>query len=189
MTIYAYLRVSTDEQTVENQRLNITSNGFAVDQWFQDDGISGTKAALTRKGFGELMSVVKGGDTVICTEVSRLGRDTADVLQLIERFKQMGVKLRILQLAGVDLTDAAGELVVSVMAAISSFERKTLIARTHMGLQRARAEGKTLGRPTVISKENVLTKLSNGSTLKEIAAEMNVSVRSIQRIVSKQKAA
>ena len=145
MAVYSYLRVSTEEQTVENQRLHILSNGFAVDEWFQDDGVSGTKAAMTRKGFLQMMSRLKQGDTCICTEVSRLGRNTADVLSVIQKFKEMGVKLRILQLAGVDLTDAAGELIVSVMAAISSFERSTLINRTNMGLSRAKSQGTILG--------------------------------------------
>jgi len=187
MAILAYLRVSTDEQTVENQRLNITGNGFAVDKWFQDDGISGTKAALTRKGFKELMSVVKCGDTVICTEVSRLGRDTADVLLLVEKFKQLGVKLRILQLAGVDLTDAAGELIVSVMAAISSFERKTLITRTRMGIHRARTEGKVLGKPLKHTPEQLRTmqeQLSQGVKMVDVAHRNNVSERQLARYKS-----
>lgn len=155
MSVYVYLRVSTDEQTVENQRLHILSNGFAVDGWYQDDGVSGTKPAMTRKGFQQMMSVLKRGDSCICTEVSRLGRNTADVLSVIQKFKEMGVKLRILQLAGVDLTDAAGELIVSVMAAISSFERSTLISRTNMGLARAKSEGKILGKRFKLPPESL----------------------------------
>ena len=187
MAVYSYLRVSTEEQTVENQRLHILSNGFAVDEWFQDDGVSGTKAAMTRKGFLQMVSKLKQGDTCICTEVSRIGRNTADVLSIIQKFKEMGVKLRILQLAGVDLTDAAGELIVSVMAAISSFERSTLIARTNMGLERTKAQGTVLGKPLKHSPEQLKTmqeQLSQGVKMSDVAFRNNVSERQLARYKS-----
>lgn len=185
MAVYSYLRVSTEEQTVENQRLHILSNGFAVDEWFQDDGVSGTKAAMTRKGFLQMMSKLKQGDTCICTEVSRIGRNTADVLSIIQKFKEMGVKLRILQLAGVDLTDAAGELIVSVMAAISSFERSTLIARTNMGLSRAKSEGKVLGAKLKLSPESLGQAhkwVRDGVPHTDIANRLNISKATLSNL-------
>lgn len=185
MSVYVYLRVSTDEQTVENQRLHILSNGFAVDEWYQDDGVSGTKPAMTRKGFLQMMSVMKRGDSCICTEVSRLGRNTADVLSVIQKFKEMGVKLRILQLAGVDLTDAAGELIVSVMAAISSFERSTLIARTNMGLARAKSEGKVLGKRFKLPPESLQQAhkwMSEKVKHEDIAHRLNIGVATLYNL-------
>lgn len=184
MTIFAYLRVSTEEQTVENQRLKIESAGFAVDEWYEDEGVSGTKSAFERKAFKQLLSVVKAGDTIIAVEVSRLGRSTVDVLNLIEHLKNIGVKLRIMNLDAIDLTSPTGRLMLTLMASCAQFERELLVERTKAGLDRAKANGKQLGKPlkhTPEQLETMFEQLSSGVKMCDVAFRNNVSERQLAR--------
>lgn len=187
MAVFHYARVSTDSQVAANQVLQVSQAGFIVNQYFEDVGVSGTLPAMKRDGFKSMMSKLKSGDTVITVEISRIGRSTSDVLSIVAKFTEMGVRLRVLNLDGIDLTSPMGKLILTVMAACANFERDLLAERTKSGLRRAVAEGKVLGRPSVISKDVVLTKLNNGSTLKEIATEANVSLRTVQRLAAKFK--
>lgn len=152
MTIFAYLRVSTSvhDQTTDNQKKAIKDAGFAVDEWIAEDGVSGSIRALERPEFTRLMATATKGDTVICTMVDRLGRNASDILHTVDEFKRLGIRLRIMQFDGIDVTSSTGKMIITVMAAFAELEKNILVERTVSGLQRTKAEGTVLGPPLLI---------------------------------------
>lgn len=151
MAIFLYSRISTKDQEITNQALQVEQAGFKVDASYEDVGVSGTLPALQRKGFKQMMEDLQENDTVITVEVSRIGRSTSDVLDIVAKLTEMKVKLRILNFAGIDLCSSMGELVLTVMAGCATFERRLLVERTYAGLARAREENKILGKPLKVS--------------------------------------
>jgi len=151
MTIFAYLRVSTDGQTTENQKLAIMDCGFTVDEWVSEDGVSGTTSAAHRKEFKDMLSRASSGDTVICTAIDRIGRNTIDVLQTVELLLEKNVRLRVIQFGGIDLTSSVGKFTLTVMAACAEMERNMIVERTKAGMARTASQGTKLGQPLKIS--------------------------------------
>ncbi|ATY30792.1 recombinase family protein [Sphingomonas psychrotolerans] len=183
---FAYCRVSTADQTTDNQVREIESAGFAVDpKRIVAETISGSVAAMERKGFSKLVDRLEANDVLIVTKLDRLGRNAMDVRATVERLATNGVRVHCLALGGVDLTSAAGKMTMGVIAAVAEFERDLLIERTQAGLSRAKAEGKALGRPQALTKEQqqaVLAARSNGLSLGSLAKQYGVSRAAIQRV-------
>ena len=155
---FAYCRVSTSDQTTDNQIQEIASAGFTVDpKRVVTETVSGSVAAMERKGFAKLVDRLEAGDILIVTKLDRLGRNAMDLRATVERLASEGVKVHCLALGGVDLTSAAGKMTMAVIAAVAEFERDLLIERTQAGLARAKASGKALGRPQTLSDEQQRT--------------------------------
>lgn len=152
MAVFGYGRVSTAEQTVDNQRLEIEHAGYVIEYWFLDT-VSGKAHAAQRKQFSEMLTKLRKKDTVVVSKLDRLGRDASDVLATIKTLAKLGVEVIVLQLGRVDLTSTAGKLLVTMLAAVAEMERDLIVERTQAGLARARAEGKTLGRPAKTTPE------------------------------------
>lgn len=176
---FLYARVSTAEQTTENQVLEARAAGFAVlPRHTVEETISGSVPAAERPSFAKLLDRLDDGDKLIVTKLDRLGRNTTDVLATVERLAALGVHVHCLALKGVDLTSASGKLHMTVLAAVSQFERDLLIERTHAGLARAKAEGRKLGRKAALRPEQIAeirAKLSAGVTARGLAREYAVS--------------
>lgn len=176
---FLYARVSTAEQNTGNQLLEARSSGFAVlPRHTVEETISGSILAAERPGFAKLLDRLDEGDTLVVTKLDRLGRNTTDVLGTVEKLAGMGVHVHCLALKGVDLTCASGKLHMTVLAAVSQFERDLLIERTHAGLARAKAEGKKLGRRDSLTsqqKAEIKMKLAAGATARGLAREYAVS--------------
>jgi putative DNA-invertase from lambdoid prophage Rac len=187
---FAYCRVSTADQTTENQIREIASAGFMVDQKrVISETISGSVAAMERAGFAKLLDRLEDGDVLIVTKLDRLGRNAMDVRATVERLATDGVRVHCLALGGVDLTSAAGKMTMGVIAAVAEFERDLLVERTQAGLTRARAEGKILGRPSALTshqQDQVRAKRAEGESLATLAKAYGVSRASIQRVERKQ---
>lgn len=183
---FAYCRVSTADQTTENQVQEIATAGFAVTpQRTIAETISGSVAANERKGFGALLNRLEATDVLIVTKLDRLGRNAMDVRATVERLDAMGVRVHCLALGGVDLTSPAGKMTMQVIAAVAEFERDLLIERTQAGLTRAISQGKKLGRPASLSKQRaaeVVQKLNEGAPVAALAREYGTSRQSIMRI-------
>lgn len=186
---FAYCRVSTSDQTTDNQIKEIEGAGFSVEpKRIVTETISGSVAAMERPGFSKLVDRLEEGDVLIVTKLDRLGRNAMDVRATVERLAASGVRVHCLALGGVDLTSAAGKMTMGVIAAVSEFERDLLIERTQAGLSRARAQGRALGRPAALSEaqQAQVTKLrAKGISLGAIAKQFNVSRSAIQRIEKK----
>lgn len=177
MAIFAYGRVSTSLQDTDNQRLELTNAGWAIDYWFADT-ISGKSASSQRPAFRELLTKIRDGETLLVSKLDRLGRDAIDVLQTVRDLGARNIKVVVHQLGSTDLTSPAGKLLLSMLAAVAEMERDLLIERTQAGLTRARAEGKKLGRPSKIAPEqrsDILMSLSQGASISALARRYAVS--------------
>lgn len=184
--IFAYCRVSTAEQTTENQIREIETVGFAIDpKRVIAETVSGSVPAMERKQFAKLVDRLDEGDVVVVSKLDRLGRNAMDVRATVERLAKDGVRVHCLALGNMDLTSAAGKMTMGVIAAVAEFERDLLIERTQMGLKRAKAAGKALGRPSSLSPEDcnaILSKRAAGASLGVLAKEYGVSRSAIQRV-------
>lgn len=146
--VFAYCRVSTADQLSENQVLEIQAAGFLVDERrIVAETVSGSVPAMERKGFRKLVDRLEWDDVLLVTKLDRLGRNAMDVRATVEQLAELQVRVHCLALGGVDLTSAAGKMTMAVIAAVAEFERDLLVERTQAGLCRAKAQGKTLGRP------------------------------------------
>jgi len=183
-TIFAYGRVSTDEQTADNQLLEIKQAGYAVDAryWFADEGVSGKVPAMERPQFVKMLEKIREGETLVVSKIDRLGRDAVDVLLTVNRLQEMGVKVIVLQLGNVDLTSPAGKMMLTMLSAVAEMERALIVERTKAGQARAWAEGKTKGRPSKTSQEQrqeILAKLQQNVSVSAVAREYGISRASV----------
>lgn len=183
---FAYCRVSTADQTTDNQLREIEAAGFAVEpRRVITETVSGSVAAMERAGFARLVDRLERGDVLIVTKLDRLGRNAMDVRASVEMLAGEGVRVHCLALGGVDLTSAAGKMTMGVLSAVAEFERDLLIERTQAGLSRAKAEGRALGRPSALTPEQqhaVLASRAEGVSLGALAKQYGVSRSAIQRI-------
>lgn len=182
---FAYVRVSTTGQTTENQIQEIEAVGFQVEpRRIVTETVSGSTAIAQRRGFAKLMDRLEAGDVLIVTKLDRLGRDAIDVSLTVKALAGMGVRVHCLALGGVDLTSSAGTMTMNVLNAVAQFERDLLIERTQAGLNRAKAEGKTLGRKATLSeqqKQTVLDDLAAGLSVSAIARKLGTSRQTVMR--------
>ena len=183
---FAYTRVSTFDQTPENQIREIVAAGFAVEQHrIITETISGSMAIAQREGFSKLLDRMEKGDVLIVTKLDRLGRDAIDVSTTVAKLEELGIRVHCLALGGVDLTSSAGKMTMNVINAVAQFERDLLIERTQSGLARAKAEGKILGRPSALSggqQIEVKEKIKNGEAISAIARHFETSRQTIMRV-------
>ena len=177
--VFAYARVSTVEQVTENQREQIARAGYTIrPKFFIEEQVSGSVPAAQRPGFQRLLDRMDEGDTLVVTKLDRIGRDSIDVQQTVERFQREGIRLVVLQLGNLDLTSSAGALMVKMLAAVADFERDLIIERTQAGQARARAAGTHMGRPskTTPDQQRAIRKaLAAGATVSSMAASYQVS--------------
>lgn len=183
--VFAYCRVSTQDQTTDNQVGEIASAGFAVQSSrVVAETVSGSVPASERPGFGKLLDRLESGDVLVVTKLDRLGRNAMDVRATVEALTGLGVRVHCLALGGVDLTSPAGKMTMGVIAAVAEFERDLLIERTQAGLARAKADGKSLGRPSALSVaqvQEVGKRLAAGEPIAAIARAMGTSRQTIMR--------
>ena len=184
--VFAYCRVSTAEQTTDNQIQEIAAAGFTVQKGRAiSETVSGSVSAMERTGFLALLNKLEASDVLVVTKLDRLGRNAMDVRASVERLASMGVRVHCLALGGVDLTSPAGRMTMGVIAAVAEFERDLLVERTQSGLCRAKAQGKVLGRPRSVDAQAsklVVERLQRGEAVAALAREFGTSRQSIMRI-------
>ena len=190
--VFAYCRVSTSDQTTDNQVQEISSAGFAVEsQRIIKEVISGSVKAEERPQFAKLLDRLESGNVLIVTKLDRLGRNAMDVRATVELLASKGVRVHCLALGGVDLTSAAGKMTMQVLAAVAEFERDLLIERTQAGLARAKSQGKQLGRKATFDadqQEVIRQRLAQGEAVAAIAKEFKTSRQTIMRVRDQQEA-
>ena len=184
--VFAYCRVSTFDQTTDNQVREIDAAGFKVTPLRTiTETVSGSVPARERKGFDRLLNNLEPGDVLVVTKLDRLGRNAMDVRATVEALTGIGVRVHCLALGGVDLTSAAGKMTMGVLAAVAEFERDLLVERTQSGLARAKAAGTPLGRPQALSQEQAraaLERLSKGASVAGVAQEFKTSRQTVMRL-------
>nr|WP_180562405.1 recombinase family protein [Escherichia coli] len=184
--VFAYCRVSTLDQTTENQSREIEAAGFTVrPQRLIEEHISGSVAAGERPGFTRLLDRMENGDVLIVTKLDRLGRNAMDIRKTVEQLAASDIRVHCLALGGVDLTSAAGRMTMQVISAVAEFERDLLLERTHSGIARAKAAGKRFGRPSALNEEQQITvieRINTGVSISAIAREFNTTRQTILRV-------
>ena len=186
MAVFGYGRVSTKEQQSQNQRLELERAGYQVDYWYADEGVSGKVPALQRAQFRVLLDKIRDGETLVVSKLDRLGRDAQDVGATIKALAARRIEVIVLQLGKLDLTSPAGKMMLTMLAAVAEMERDLLVERTQSGLARAKAEGKTLGRPTSTTDEQraaMARQHQAGESISALARTFGISRASVMRIV------
>jgi DNA invertase Pin-like site-specific DNA recombinase len=185
-----YLRVSTADQTVENQRRELRAiaerHDWQVVAEFADEGISGTKGRDKRPGYDRLCKAIarKEFDMVAAWSVDRLGRSLQDLVGFLGELHAKGIDLYLHQ-QGLDTGTPAGKAMFQMMGVFAEFERSMIVERVKAGLSRARAQGRRLGRPKIAAKTEraIRSALAEGGKgMLRIAAEHGVGSGTVQRI-------
>jgi DNA invertase Pin-like site-specific DNA recombinase len=184
-----YVRVSTDGQTVVNQRRELEAvaerHGWDVVKVYSDQGVSGSKGRDQRPAFDALCKGIarRDFDLVAAWSVDRLGRSLQHLIEFLGEMKAKGVDLYLHQ-QGLDTSTPAGRAMYQMLGVFAEFERAMIVGRVNAGLARARAQGKTLGRPKVdASVEKAVKALrAKGNGIRKVAAELGIGVSTVQRI-------
>ena len=186
-----YIRVSTDGQTVENQRLELEQAaeraGWQIVGVYDDNGVSGAKSREHRAAFDSLCkdATRRQFDVVMAWSVDRLGRSLQDLIGFLGELHAVGVDLYLHQ-QGLDTTTPAGRAMFQMMGVFAEFERAMIQERVKAGLRRAKAQGKTLGRPKVTVKveQAVLAARAEGTGKRKIAKQLGIGVSTVNRIIA-----
>lgn len=194
--IYGYIRVSTDKQTVENQRFEILHfaevQGMHVDGWIEET-VSGTKNYSKRR-LGLLLRRIKKGDVIVCSELSRLGRSLFMIMEILSLCMQKGCQVWTIK-DGYRLGEDIQSKVLAFAFGLSAeIERNLISQRTKEALQRLRAEGKVLGRPkgakTKLEHSRlyrhdayIRKALASGNSKRSIAQQLHCSRNTLERYV------
>lgn len=181
--IFAYIRVSTNKQTADNQRFEILKKTAAsrvhVDQWIEET-VSGTRSAADR-ALGALLSAMKPKDVLYVTELSRLGRSLMEIMSILHNCMERDVRVFAIK-EGYELGNNINSKVLAFAFGLSAeIERSLISQRTTEALARKKAEGIQLGRPKGIRNQRV--KLSGKEDSIKKLLEANISRSAIGRIM------
>src|SRR3954466_2934106 len=145
--LIGYARVSTDGQELDGQQASLKANG--AERIFSEK-VSG--AVTDRKALAKAIAALGAGDVLLVTRLDRLARSTRDLLNILDQISKAGAKFRSLADAWADTTTPHGELMITILAGLATFERHLIRARTDEGRKRAQARGIRFGRPLKLSR-------------------------------------
>ena len=190
MKVAIYARVSTSDQTTENQVRELTEwadrAGHEVVTIFDDNGVSGAKGREYRKEFDKLLkgAVRREFDLVAAWSVDRLGRSLQDLIGFLQELHGAGVDLYLHQQA-LDTTTPGGKAMFQMMGVFAEFERSMISERVKAGLARTKAKGTTLGRPKVSMEREaqILELRDQGKGMLAIGKELGIGTSTVQRVV------
>jgi len=191
-----YLRVSTDDQTTENQRQTLTEvaarRGWTVVASYEDQGISGAKGRDKRPGFDRMLKDAsrRRFDVLAVWSIDRLGRSTASVATALDDLEAAGVAIYA-DKEGVDASTAHGRAMLEMASVFAELERSMIVERVKAGMARAKAQGRHVGRPKT-DKDTVAAirlMLAGGKGIISTAKAIGVGVGTVHRIAQAMKAA
>jgi DNA invertase Pin-like site-specific DNA recombinase len=178
--IIGYARVSTDGQTLDVQQAALKANG--AERLFSEK-ISG--AVTDRKQLSKAIASLGSGDVLLVTRLDRLARSTRDLLNILDQISEAGAKFRSLADSWADTSTMHGELMITILGGLATFERHLIRARTDEGRKRAQARGVRFGRKPKLTRyqiEEALTRRGNGEPLTDIGRSYGVSHSTISRL-------
>ena len=197
---FAYLRVSTDTQDLKNQKFEILNychrQKLRINKWLSIE-ISSKRSTKDRR-IDELLALLKPGDRLIVSELSRLGRSTGEVIQLINQLSEMKVELiaikQSLKINTKNRKDMTSKVMVTIFSLLAELERDLISERTRTALAQAKAAGKKLGRPKGPGKskldgreDEIKDLLSKGVTKANIARILGVAWGTLDNHIKKKK--
>jgi len=183
MRLFGYARVSTGQQSLDMQVKILKAAGVKPHRLFTDTESGST---MHRDGLQVLRHKVEEGDVILITKLDRLGRDTADMIQLIKEFDEMGVAVRFLD-DGISTEGAMGKMVVTILSAVAQAERQRILERTNEGRLEAKAKGVQFGRKRSIDRKKVLALKEQGLGATDIARQMNIGRSTVYVILQDEK--
>lgn len=183
--IIGYARVSTKDQKLDRQIDELKS--FGCEKIFLEK-ISGTKK--NRPEFDKMLEMLRNGDLVVVSELTRLSRSTKDLIDIMNRFEQMEVSVKSLKEVWLDTSTAHGKLLFTIFAGLAEFERDLISERVKSGLNAARSRGKLGGRPTVRNEKiNLALKMydSKEYSINEILKATGISKSTLYNYLEKRE--
>lgn len=180
--LIGYARVSTDDQTLDQQRAALKAAGCKS---LFEEKASGAKR--DRPKLAAMLDQLRAGDVVMVTRLDRLARSTRDLLDIAERLGAAEAGLRSLAEPWADTTSPAGRMVLTIFAGIAEFERSLIHERTSSGRAAAKAKGVRFGRPPALSAEQItLAKklIDEGQPARSVAAMLKVHPATLYRYIS-----
>ena len=185
-----YARVSTNGQSTDAQLQQLRDvaerSGWEVVEEYVDHGLSGAKGRDKRPAFDKMCraAVRREIDVVMAWSVDRLGRSLLHLVEFLNELHAAGTDLYLHQ-QGIDTTTPAGKAMFQMSAVFAEFERAMIRERVKAGLERARAKGKKLGRPTVSAEveEAIVAARATGKGIRRIASELGVGVSTVRRVI------
>ncbi|WP_211877058.1 recombinase family protein [Pseudarthrobacter albicanus] len=186
--LIGYARVSSRAQDTDRQIADLLAAGVRRDDLYIDHGVSGARAL--RPAFGTALDALHEGDTLVITTLDRLGRSTANMLELATVLRDRGIGLRVLNLGGgdVDTGTPMGGMVFTVMAALAQMELEIKRERITDSVSKRRAAGKDLGgrreRFTNSQIENARRLIAGGEPAIQVARDMGMSRATLYRRIA-----
>ncbi len=182
--LIGYKRCSTQEQKLDRQT-DILSE-YGVSKIFEEK-ITGTKR--DRQELNKMLEMLREGDIIVVTDLTRLSRSTKDLFEIVETINNKGAEIKSLKESWLDTTTPQGKLLFTIFAGLAQFERDLIADRTKEGLASAKKRGKTLGRPCKFQdkKETILNMYnSNDYSISDIITATGISKTSLYRLVNAQ---
>lgn len=185
MRIFGYARVSTNQQSLDVQIKALKEAGVKANRIFTDK-VSGK--SLERTGLDLLRIKVEEGDVILIKKLDRLGRDTADMIQLIKEFDELGVSIRFLD-DGISTEGTMGKMIVTILSAVAQAERHRILERTTEGRLEAKNKGVKFGRKRKIDRDEIVRLYRAGQGGTEIAKETGIGRSTVYKILNDMKEA
>ena len=180
MRLFGYARVSSSQQSLDIQVRALKDAGVKANRIFTDKA-SGSSS--DRKGLDLLRMKVEEGDVILVKKLDRLGRDTADMIQLIKEFDAQGVSIRFID-DGISTDGEMGKMVVTILSAVAQAERRRILERTNEGRQEAMAKGVVFGRKRKIDRDAVLNMWQQGLGASHISKTMNIARSTVYKVIN-----
>ena len=182
MRLFGCARVSSSQQSLDIQINALQAEGVEAHRIFTDKR---TGSHMDRIGLQLLKLKVEEGDTILVKKLDRLGRDTADMIQLIKEFDELGVAVRFLD-DGISTEGTMGKMVVTILSAVAQAERQRILERTNEGRLEAKAKGIRFGRKPTVDRKRVQVLYQEGLGATKIARQMGIGRSTVYKILSKQ---
>ena len=179
MRLFGYARVSTSQQSLELQIKALKEAGVTSSRIFTDKATGGNS---DREGLRLLRVKVEEGDVILVKKLDRLGRDTADMIQLIKEFDEMKVSIRFLD-DGISTEGTMGKMVVTILAAVAQAERSRILERTNEGRAEAKIKGIKFGRKRTIDREKIIALYQSGTGATEIAKQERIGRSTVYKLL------
>ncbi|ELI7925066.1 recombinase family protein [Yersinia enterocolitica] len=184
MRLFGYARVSTSQQSLDIQIKTLRDAGVKTNRIFTDKA---SGSSVEWDGLELLRLKVEDGDVVLVKKLDRLGRDTADMIQLIKEFDAQGVAVRFID-DGISTDGDMGQMVVTILSAVAQAERRRILERTNEGRQEARMKGIKFGRKRSVDRCTVLALYQKGTGATEIARQLSIARSTVYKILGEWKA-
>jgi DNA invertase Pin-like site-specific DNA recombinase len=183
MALLGYARVSTNKQKLDSQILALRNADIREDRIFTD---MMTGATDNRDGLKKLLARAERDDMIICTKMDRLGRNTADMIQIVDQCYKSGIAIKFLE-NGLSTEGTMGKMVIQILAAVAEAERERILERTNDGRQAALSAGVKFGRKPHKGTELARKLINQGDSLAEILNKTGVSRATYFRLKKKDK--